>query len=93
MNYFKQKTLSRSPAAKPGRKDTTRNKQKDMNTIKELRAASGMTQQAFSEYFGFSRRAVQEWEAGRRECPVYLVSLVEYKLRNEGLLKDDTEKG
>lgn len=65
-----------------------------MRPIKAMRTTSGMTQQAFSEYFGFSRRAVQEWEAGRRECPVYLVALVEYKLRNEGLLRqDDTEKG
>jgi DNA-binding transcriptional regulator YiaG len=62
-----------------------------MNPIKALRTASGMTQQAFSEYFGFSRRAVQEWEAGRRECPVYLVALVEYKLRNEGILEDEAK--
>ena len=61
-------------------------------TIKSLRAASGMTQQAFSDYFGFSRRALQDWEGGRRGCPVYLVALVEYKLRNEGLLKQEEKE-
>lgn len=51
--------------------------------VKELRARSGMTQKAFSEYFGMSKRAVEEWEGGRRKCPDYLLRLMEYKLGME----------
>ena len=51
--------------------------------IKELRKASGMTQQAFGDYFGIPLRTIQNWEGGQRKCPDYLLSLMEYKLRNE----------
>ena len=53
-------------------------------TFKELRQASGMTQKAFAEYFGMSKRAVESWEGGTRNCPEYLLKLMEYKLTNEG---------
>ena len=53
-------------------------------TFKELRQASGMTQKEFSEYFGMSKRAVEEWERGGRNCPEYLLKLMEYKLTKEG---------
>lgn len=53
---------------------------------KELREASGMTQKSFSEYFAIPKRTVEDWDAGRRKCPEYLLSLMEYKLRNEGII-------
>lgn len=56
-------------------------------TIKALRKASGMTQRAFSEYFGIPKRTIEDWEAERRKCPAYLLELMEYKLRNEGITK------
>lgn len=55
--------------------------------IKELRQQTGMTQKAFSDYFGFSKRAVESWEGGKRECPDYLVDLIRYKLEAEGLIE------
>lgn len=55
-------------------------------TIKELRTASGMTQQAFSDYFGIPKRTLEDWEGERRTPPEYLVKLVEYKLKHEGLI-------
>ena len=57
------------------------------DTIKEIRAKTGMTQKAFAEYFGISKRAIESWEGEQRQCPEYLLNLIEYKLRNEGLLK------
>ena len=57
-------------------------------TIKEMRTKAGMTQKAFSEYFGISKRAIEQWEAGNRECAEYLRSLIQYKLEKEGLLSD-----
>ena len=56
-------------------------------TIKDLREASGMTQKAFSEYFGIPKRSIENWEGGKRECPTYLSELIAYKLTNEGLIK------
>ena len=57
--------------------------------IRDLRTLSGMTQQAFADYFGISKRAVESWEGGQRKCPEYLLQLMEYKLRNEKIIKDE----
>ena len=56
-------------------------------TIKALREASEMTQKAFSEYFGIPKRSIENWEGGQRECPSYLLNLMEYKLKKEGIIK------
>ena len=55
--------------------------------IKTIRQLSGMTQKAFAEYFGISKRAVESWEGEQRKCPEYLLDLMEYKLKNEGIIK------
>lgn len=52
-----------------------------------LRAMSGMTIKAFAEYFSIPYRTVQDWVAGQRKCPEYLLDLMEYKLKNEGIMK------
>ena len=59
-------------------------------TIKELRTASCMTQQQFSEYFNIPKRTIENWEGGKRQCPEYLLELIEYKLIKEGVI-DGTE--
>lgn len=56
-------------------------------TVKELREAAGMTRQQFIEYFGLKYRTLQDWELGNRECPAYLLDLMEYKLRKENIIK------
>lgn len=58
-------------------------------TIKDLRTASGMTQKAFSEYFGIPKRTIEDWEGSRRKCPPYLLSLMEYKLTHENLINKE----
>lgn len=62
-------------------------------TFKELREASGMTRPQFAEYFGIPYRTIQNWELGLRECPEYLLDLMEYKLKNEALIRADMERG
>lgn len=57
------------------------------STVKELRALTGMTQKAFAEYFGVSKRTVEDWECGRRNCLKYLYDLMVYKLKHEGIIK------
>jgi DNA-binding transcriptional regulator YiaG len=54
--------------------------------INELRATSGMSRKQFAEFFGFPYRTLQNWELGLRECPDYLLDLIEYKLKNENIL-------
>jgi DNA-binding transcriptional regulator YiaG len=56
-------------------------------TIKELRELSGMSRQQFIEYFSIPYRTIQDWELGNRKCPEYLLALMEYKLKHEGIIK------
>lgn len=55
-------------------------------TIKDMRAKSGMTQKAFSDYLNIPKRTIEDWENGRRKPPDYVVELIEYKLIHERLL-------
>lgn len=48
---------------------------------------SKMKLKEFSEYFGIPYRTVQDWKAERRKCPEYLLSLMEYKLKHENIIK------
>lgn len=52
-------------------------------TVKELRTSHGMNIKEFSDYFNIPYRTVQNWDSGVRECPEYLLELMEYKLNNE----------
>lgn len=58
-------------------------------SIKELRIACGMTQQQFAELFGIPKRTIENWEYGKSQCPVYVQTLIDYYLRNEGFIKED----
>lgn len=55
--------------------------------IKELRTASEMSQSKFAEYFSIPLDSLQNWEQGRRQCPDYLLLLIEYKLKKEKLIR------
>lgn len=55
--------------------------------IKEMRTATGMKRTEFAAYFCIPYRTMQNWELGDRECPEYLLQLMEYKLRAEGLIQ------
>ena len=56
-------------------------------TFKELREMSGMNKTQFGQYFDIPYRTIQNWESGLRECPKYLLDLMEYKLKNENIIK------
>lgn len=55
-------------------------------TLKELRTLTGMSQHAFGDYFKIPMRTIQNWENGVRECNEYIIELIEYKLKNEGMI-------
>lgn len=45
--------------------------------IKELRIKTGLSRKAFCEEFKIPVRTVEDWEAGRRNPPEYVKSLLE----------------
>ena len=53
--------------------------------IKELRESVGMNRKDFCNYFQIPYRTVTEWELGNRHAPEYVLRLLEYYIRHEGL--------
>lgn len=49
---------------------------KDM-TIKEMRTLLGLSQKAFGEKYRIPMRTIQDWEAGKRTPPIYVILLLE----------------
>nr|DAU55005.1 MAG TPA: putative transcriptional regulator [Caudoviricetes sp.] len=41
-------------------------------TVKEIRAATGLSQAAFAQRFCIPRRTVENWESGTNTCPAYV---------------------
>lgn len=41
-------------------------------TVREIRAATGLSQVAFAQRFCIPRRTVENWESGASSCPDYL---------------------
>lgn len=57
-----------------------------MMTIKEMRTRLDWNQQYFADYFGIPKRRIEDWEQGVSRCPKYVIDLIEYKLKKEGLI-------
>ena len=51
--------------------------------LEVAKSQSGMTQTEFAEYFCIPYRTVQDWFAGRRNMPDYVLRLMIYKLEVE----------
>ena len=62
--------------------------QKELRTIRE---EIGMNRREFSEYFGIPYRTVQDWEAGKRKMPEYLLRLMMYKLKMEKMINQEDD--
>ena len=59
--------------------------------IKELREKMGMNRREFCDYYGIPYRTVQDWEAGKRELPDYLLRLIIYRAEIEHTIKGDSK--
>jgi DNA-binding transcriptional regulator YiaG len=57
--------------------------------LKQLRKEADMTQKDFSEYFQIPKRTVEDWERDVRKMPEYLLRLITYKMKAEGLVSTD----
>jgi DNA-binding transcriptional regulator YiaG len=47
-----------------------------------------MNRKEFCEYFHIPYRTVTEWERDNRHAPEYVIRLLEYYIRMEGLMKE-----
>ena len=60
--------------------------------IKALRESTGMNRKEFCEYFNIPYRTVTDWEHDTGHAPDYVLRLLEYYIRMEGLMKDKKEE-
>ncbi len=60
-----------------------------MKQLRELRKLAGMNRREFSDYMGIPLRTIEEWEAGRRKMPDYVLRLISYRVRIEKVLYEN----
>lgn len=53
----------------------------------QLREETGMNRKEFCKYFDIPYRTMTDWELGHRTMPDYLLRLMTYKVKMEGLMK------
>lgn len=61
-----------------------------IDAMRRIRKDAGMNRREFSEYMDIPLRTLEEWEAGRRKMPDYVLRLIAYQIRMEKFL---SEKG
>lgn len=59
-----------------------------METLKKIRETIGMNRSEFSRYMDIPVRTLEEWEAGRRKMPDYVLRLLTYYIKMEQAIKD-----
>ena len=52
-------------------------------TIKEIRTSTGLSQAKFGKMLNIPKSTLQDWEQGNRQCPVYVVELIAYRVEND----------
>lgn len=63
--------------------------QEQVDKLKEIRASLGLNRKAFSEYIGIPLRNLEEWEAGRRKMPEYLLRMLIYYIKMNQYLEEN----
>ncbi len=54
----------------------------------EMRSKTGMTRKALAEYLRIPYRTFTDWERGERTMPEYVLRMMAYQLKTEGLFKE-----
>ena len=62
------------------------------NPIRAIRAGTGLSQVAFGAALNIPRRTVEEWEAGNRSCPPYVVELIAYRVQHDASLNKEIKE-
>lgn len=60
--------------------------------LKGLRERTGLNRKSFAELFEIPLRTMEDWEAGRRAMPGYLLRLMEYRIRLDTWQMNQAEK-
>ena len=60
-----------------------------MNTIKELRNTTGMSQSKFAIYLGIPVANIQHWEQGITTPPDYVTSLISRVMKSDGYIEEE----
>ena len=60
---------------------------KQIRTLKGIREMLGMNRTQFSRYMDIPLRTLEEWEAGRRQMPDYVLRLIAYYVKTEQILR------
>ena len=55
----------------------------------KAREQVGLNRKEFSEYMEIPVRSLEEWEAGRRKMPEYLLRLITYYVRTQEYFKEN----
>ncbi|MBS4979384.1 MAG: helix-turn-helix domain-containing protein, partial [Clostridiales bacterium] len=67
--------------------DKKENIEKQIHTLKEIRDMLNVNRTEFSRYMGIPLRTLEEWEAGRRKMPDYVLRLIAYYVKTQKWLK------
>jgi len=59
-----------------------------IKNLKRIRDDLGMNRTEFSHYIKIPLRTLEEWEAGRRQMPDYVLRLIDYYAKMERLLEE-----
>ena len=59
-----------------------------IETLKNIRTDLGLNRKQFSGYMDIPIRTLEEWEAGRRKMPDYVLRLILYYSKMEKILDD-----
>ena len=54
-----------------------------MQTIKEIRLSTGLSQAKFSALLNIPQNTLRDWEQGLRKCPVYVAELIAYRVKHD----------
>jgi len=66
--------------------------EKQIKKLKNIRETLGMNRTEFSQYMGIPLRTLEEWEAGRRQMPDYVLRLIAYYTKMERFMKEKNLK-
>ena len=58
-----------------------------------LRESTGMNRKDFCKFVNIPYRTMTEWELDNRHAPDYVLELLEYYIRNEGLMINEIDEG
>lgn len=54
----------------------------------EIKKATGFTQKELAVYLDIPLRTIENWCSNKNQPPEYVIDLIEYKLKKEGILNE-----